>query len=687
MPEFTLIGYKYLGPGNSLDKGEPINKADSIAREHDIAYDRAKTKEDIYKADREAIIQFKDDFLKNPHLGNIAGFAGLGAKHIVERSLNKVIYPKLSGAQPPEKKPRHESVSDIPLPPDLDPAQIPLPPSNEMDTNNINDVDMSSIDDAASSSGNSSTAGSSGAARVIGGSMSASSAGGLRGTALLPRGIRQEGMRSIRKFRKQYLLRLQNEVVEISHKHEPVFSTNNNEAQATGNLNSSNYGSFGIIRYPYHDLPVHMLGFYLTKQEINSLRYYSEARVVNCQVDVYNKTGVLNFETGASVSTIGNNNVGIYLIELSKDIGRKRTGKLPDQAILLDEVFWGEKLYEVKKSDNEFTKTDVAKLGSRYVRRTLNNKFEYWTPMNQAMDKVPNNTYMSFSQNGWNLPGIVPYFNVNPFIEKRVNASMTEGLFTTWSYKPTDGLVAGYFDTGPLSLYNDKMKFNQHMVMPLQSSPFTRNIVGNNSMTPVLGLNNCGGINDQQVTEIPKIVTQRPFKTLNERNMLIERSLMSGKTVPPLIIGIEPLVSELPTNTGNTWSPVRCFVDLYVDVELEMEVKYGYDYIDPAMPSIPPNYKFPQMSLCSGNWSYSYAQDPNKTDIIDGNIPSNTLNIEYQNNVPIFPKKVHPLMDTPPPNKVLEETKEYVKPVTRSQTASKSEGPKRVLFDNKINKN
>ncbi len=97
MPELTLIGYKYLGPGNSLYKGAPINEADSIAREHDFAYDRAQNKEDIFEADQKAIIQFKDDFLKNPHLGNIAGFAGLGAKHLVERGLNKVIYPQLSG--------------------------------------------------------------------------------------------------------------------------------------------------------------------------------------------------------------------------------------------------------------------------------------------------------------------------------------------------------------------------------------------------------------------------------------------------------------------------------------------------------------------------------------------------------------------------------------------------------------
>ena len=93
MPELTLIGYKYLGPGNKLDKGEPVNRADRIAQVHDFAYDKAKTKEDVYQADREALIQFKEDFVKNPHLGNAAGLLGLGIKHGIEKTLDKTIYP------------------------------------------------------------------------------------------------------------------------------------------------------------------------------------------------------------------------------------------------------------------------------------------------------------------------------------------------------------------------------------------------------------------------------------------------------------------------------------------------------------------------------------------------------------------------------------------------------------------
>ncbi|AVR53759.1 capsid protein 1 [Desmodus rotundus dependoparvovirus] len=37
-------GYKYLGPGNSLDKGEPVNALDAAARLHDIGYSRLQEK-------------------------------------------------------------------------------------------------------------------------------------------------------------------------------------------------------------------------------------------------------------------------------------------------------------------------------------------------------------------------------------------------------------------------------------------------------------------------------------------------------------------------------------------------------------------------------------------------------------------------------------------------------------------
>ena len=35
----TLPGYKYCGPGNPLDSGQPVNELDAICEEHDYCYD------------------------------------------------------------------------------------------------------------------------------------------------------------------------------------------------------------------------------------------------------------------------------------------------------------------------------------------------------------------------------------------------------------------------------------------------------------------------------------------------------------------------------------------------------------------------------------------------------------------------------------------------------------------------
>lgn len=58
-------GYKYLGPGNSLDQGEPTNPSDAAAKEHDEAYDQyIKSGKNPYlyfsAADQRFIDQTKD---------------------------------------------------------------------------------------------------------------------------------------------------------------------------------------------------------------------------------------------------------------------------------------------------------------------------------------------------------------------------------------------------------------------------------------------------------------------------------------------------------------------------------------------------------------------------------------------------------------------------------------------------
>lgn len=59
-------GYKYCGPGNDLEEGNPINASDSACRQHDIDYDRFKKLKDagkVAKDELKNLIRESDDRL------------------------------------------------------------------------------------------------------------------------------------------------------------------------------------------------------------------------------------------------------------------------------------------------------------------------------------------------------------------------------------------------------------------------------------------------------------------------------------------------------------------------------------------------------------------------------------------------------------------------------------------------
>ena len=50
-PIVSIPDHRYIGPGNTVDDTEPVDVDDTIAKEHDIAYEKAKTQEDVQEAD------------------------------------------------------------------------------------------------------------------------------------------------------------------------------------------------------------------------------------------------------------------------------------------------------------------------------------------------------------------------------------------------------------------------------------------------------------------------------------------------------------------------------------------------------------------------------------------------------------------------------------------------------------
>lgn len=97
MIDLSLPGYKYLGPGSKPNQGEPVNEVDWIAYYHDMAYEKAKNKEEIFDADCWACKEFGNEFINFPSFAAAIGFVCIGVKNVVEKHLiGSLIYPDLS---------------------------------------------------------------------------------------------------------------------------------------------------------------------------------------------------------------------------------------------------------------------------------------------------------------------------------------------------------------------------------------------------------------------------------------------------------------------------------------------------------------------------------------------------------------------------------------------------------------
>lgn len=92
---FLIPGYNYLGPGNPLDNGEPVNELDADAQQHDIDYENAISADQIHEADKKAINKFRQHLKSSNATAASLGIAGLNSKLGVEKVFG-VRYPSKS---------------------------------------------------------------------------------------------------------------------------------------------------------------------------------------------------------------------------------------------------------------------------------------------------------------------------------------------------------------------------------------------------------------------------------------------------------------------------------------------------------------------------------------------------------------------------------------------------------------
>lgn len=90
--DWTLPGYNYLGPGNKLNKGEPTNYNDAVARAHDHAYDSyLKKRQNPYTQWSDA----DESFLKQIKYNDYGGVLGGGFFHAKKAAYNIGLIKKL----------------------------------------------------------------------------------------------------------------------------------------------------------------------------------------------------------------------------------------------------------------------------------------------------------------------------------------------------------------------------------------------------------------------------------------------------------------------------------------------------------------------------------------------------------------------------------------------------------------
>lgn len=77
-----LPGHRYLGPGNSVRSGQPVDRDDEIAEIHDLAYEIQP--DNVESADRAAEDSFLEDFSTSGNVHSLIGGIGLQAKRSYE---------------------------------------------------------------------------------------------------------------------------------------------------------------------------------------------------------------------------------------------------------------------------------------------------------------------------------------------------------------------------------------------------------------------------------------------------------------------------------------------------------------------------------------------------------------------------------------------------------------------------
>lgn len=290
--KFNFPGHKYLGPGNPVNNGEPVDEDDRIAQRHDIAYDRARNSKDIRTADKTAIGEFTSDFLRTGNSHSAIGAVGLGAKFIGE-SIVGVQYPSMPGpSSTPKPNTRGRVQGQVEFFENL----------NESSISNLSASTAGSMDPNLAESANTEDGPSRSARAGSGPGAGSIGAGGSASIVPIYRGIFQPTNRFNLSYRKEYR----------------YFMQTSKSGYYCGNATLANGDEYVHLRLgSVHDIPWDRLAMYVSPREAAMMRtQFTKVTVDGVNVQVHSMGVRLPFETNAGVTTVANANVQMPLVEM-----------------------------------------------------------------------------------------------------------------------------------------------------------------------------------------------------------------------------------------------------------------------------------------------------------------------------------------------------------------------------------
>lgn len=411
--------HNYLGPGTKDFTKKPYDEDDEIAKKHDLAYANAKTKEDIFKADKETSEEFYNSFKKTWHPEALIGSGLLKAKNFTEEHLlGRPIYGmpakkdwaairRINQARA-RRRQAQESVDDL----RQSTYEEPIGPRNIHDADTEGEDNMGGDDPNIQNVADAPMEMVADQPRASDTSGSGSSGGGNNaGMGDIFAGSCQNPNKHSKTFKKSYHFTLSNKLPEWRR------ILQNGHVEHLAKYNS------------VHGIPWELLGMYLSEGELSQLfqNYsYIQVEMVNCKV--YSLGVRLPFVTGQSVTTVANANAQYPIAKFHFD-NDFNTSYEPENVYNILEKCWGSEWKTMDDTQTNWSST-FPNLTASTTSRDMNNPIIVHYPRYSwlgagAVEQYPKDV------------GIYDYCNIK-------NGSTIFGLAWEMTHKPKQGILNAY---------------------------------------------------------------------------------------------------------------------------------------------------------------------------------------------------------------------------------------------------